>query len=1110
MSKFNELVTKLREVFQIDRPELDFGVYRILNARADEINEYLEKRLKEKVEQALASGHAANIDHLTNDLKKAEQAATDAGFDPAESPKVKELKAKITQASGGNAEHENAVFSHLLTFFSRYYDNGDFISQRRYKGDTYAIPYAGEEVMLHWANKDQYYIKSGENFSNYSFKLEDGRVVHFRLVAADTAKDNRKDNDKERRFVLAEHKLITRIDDEVSEYEDEILPVEEMSKKDSDGKETKELIIRFEYKAMLKGNKQDKLVEAAVSAVLADGAVASRWLDLSKREPTEKNPRRTLLEKHLTNYTTKNTADYFIHKNLGKFLRGELDFYIKNEVMHLDDVQNAEAFSDIEKNLRMIQCLRSIALDLITFLAQLEDFQKKLWTKKKFVTETNFLISIDNIESGDLLNLVASNDKQWKEWKSLGLVNNFPEDRLLYLKENKRLIVDTALFEENFKNKILSSYIDVQESLGGLLINSENLQAMNLLCKSLNEKIRVIVTDPPYNSGGNDFLYKDSFRNSSWLAMMNDRLDKARELLSSDGAIFVHIDDKDEDNRVSHRLMNLVEDKFGFRNYLDNLIWGKNTTHNDAKTFSHNHEYILAFAKDRVKAAANHDMFRESKPGYAEVTALVHELNKEFPSLHEVQDVVRNLYKEQAKKYKAECIEQGLEWNDEIKKNNPWKGITQYKHADYRDKLGNWVSEDQAKNINAEIWIWREDNPSWPNANSLTSSHKDPESNEFRFYKPLHPETGQPCGHPERGWLWRKTVNPEKPDVLSFDTLNRQHLIAYGKDENKKPQIKRFLKNVGTNVVKSLFNDFTDGEKELSNIIGTRGSFPNPKPTTIARRLIEISTDHGDTVLDLFAGSGTTAHAVLQQNYIDEKERKFVLIEMGHHFTETLLPRIKKCSFSTQWKDGKSLSKGHQNVFFKYITLESYEDTLNNLQLKRPKADLFDNNPELKDNYLLNYMLDVESRGSLLSSDDFKKPFDYTMKIAVDSAGAFEEQKVDLVETFNYLIGLTVKHIDAQPERGFVTVTGTLPSGETCLVLWRDCEKIDYDGLSKLCDKLALNPADNEFDVVYINGDHNIPTVLTQTAEEGGETRVLKLRQIEPEFLERMFAEEEI
>jgi len=91
-----------------------------------------------------------------------------------------------------------------------------------------------------------------------------------------------------------------------------------------------------------------------------------------------------------------------------------------------------------------------------------------------------------------------------------------------------------------------------------------------------------------------------------------------------------------------------------------------------------------------------------------------------------------------------------------------------------------------------------------------------------------------------------------------------------------------------------------------------------------------------------------------------------------------------------------------------------------------------------------------------------------------------------------------------------VTVTGTLPSGESCLVLWRDCDVLDYEGISKLCDKLAINPADNEFDVVYINGDHNIPTVLTQTAEEGGATRVLKLRQIEPEFLERMFSVEDV
>ena len=119
--------------------------------------------------------------------------------------------------------------------------------------------------MLHWANKDQYYTKSGEHFSNYSFQLEDGRTVHFRLVAADTAKDNRKDNDKERRFALVLPKTVVRVDENRDEYQEKLLPVEEVS--GSDG--NKELIIRLEYAAQPKGTKQDELVNQAVETVLA-------------------------------------------------------------------------------------------------------------------------------------------------------------------------------------------------------------------------------------------------------------------------------------------------------------------------------------------------------------------------------------------------------------------------------------------------------------------------------------------------------------------------------------------------------------------------------------------------------------------------------------------------------------------------------------------------------------------------------------------------------------------------------------------------------------------------------------------------------------------------
>jgi len=275
-----------------------------------------------------------------------------------------------------------------------------------------------------------------------------------------------------------------------------------------------------------------------------------------------------------------------------------------------------------------------------------------------------------------------------------------------------------------------------------------------------------------------------------------------------------------------------------------------------------------------------------------------------------------------------------------------------------------------------------------------------------------------------------------------------------------------------------------------------------------------MSSTESSYVLDYFAGSGTTGHAVINLNRADKGHRKYILVEQGDYFDAVLKPRIQKVVYSEGWKNGKATSPetGISHVF-KVLKLESYEDTLNNLNLVRTEQQisLLESLPEsTQEDYLLRYMLDIESRGSLLSVEQFKKPFDCKLKVTVDSAGAYEERTIDLVETFNYLIGLRVKHIDFQMAKGFVTITGYLPTGEKTLVLWRDLEQVDYDALNKLCDTLAINPADSEFDVVYINGDHNIPAVFTSTEAEGGITKTLKIRQIEPEFLSRMFDVEDV
>lgn len=1017
MSKYDDLVAKLKEIFQIDRPELDFGVYRILNARAGEINDYLDNRLKARVQEALVNSGNANLEQARKELDEAEKNAQSLGMNPDDVPKVRELRQRIAELSAGSVEHENSVFSHLLTFFSRYYDSGDFISRRYFKGDTYAIPYAGEEVVLHWANKDQYYTKSGENFANYSFRLADGRAVHFRLVAADTAKDNRKDNDKERRFVLIERQTRVMTDDDGDEYDEELLPVEEVND---------ELVLRFEYRPMPKGSKQDDLVNKAVQAVLWSDTVKSRWLDLARREPTEKNPQRTLLEKHLTTYTQKNSADYFIHKDLGGFLRRELDFYIKNEVMNLDDVQNAEKFADIEKNLRMIQCLRAIALDLITFLAQLEDFQKKLWEKKKLVVAAHYCITLDRVikDAPELLDTIVANERQWEQWDKLGMLGKGATRNGNYLKDYPFLMVDTALFERTFKDKLLGAIGNLEESLDGLLVHGDNFQALNLLQERYLEQVKCVYIDPPYNTNSTPILYKNEYKHSSWASLMQDRLSLSMTFLKTDGVKTVAIDDSEMAN------LSFVMEEIAPAYRLSRIAVVHNPKGSITKDFNRVHEYALFLTK-------------ADKKGYIARTL-------------EANDTPRKMRR----------------WGENSLRTARRLSFYPIYVKDGKVTRIGTVPEDEfhpsSKNVvleNGEVEIWPID------------------------------QDGV-----ERRWnfgLDSITSNLDRVAVLNVDG----QLDLFVTHEQTVP------KTVWTG---GEFDAGKYGNTLLIDLIGEK-KFDFPKSINLVKRCVHISSDSDNKpiILDYFAGSGTTGHAVINLNREDSGKRKYILVEQGEYFDTVLKPRIQKVVYSADWKDGKATAPetGISHAF-KVLKLESYEDTLNNLELRRSaeQQSLLEGlGQEAKDDYLLRYMLDIEGRGAILSVDSFRKPFDCTLKVAVDSAGAWEERTIDLVETFNYLIGLKVKQIDSLREWGIVMVQGTLPTGEKTLVLWRDCEQVDYEALNRFCDSHDINPRDSEFEVVYINGDHNIPSVLTTTEEEGGITKVLKLRQIETEFLSRMF-----
>lgn len=1048
MSQLAELTAKLKEIFQINRADLDFGIYRILNTRSQEIERYLSQTLPQAVKTALGANQSEQITQWQTELAALQKTLEDAGVPLESSKKYQELQSKIEQAKKGGTDHETAVYRHLLTFFSRYYDEGDFISQRRYKGDTYAVPYAGEEVLLHWANKDQYYTKSGENFSNYRFTLDDGRTVLFRLNHADIAKDNRKDNDAKRLFTLATAQTIERENDEGEIETLEIHPVSQSA----DGQT---LTILFDYKPFEKSAKQEKALEQDLKALLAHELLQTAWSALADRSPTEKNPNRTVLEKHLSDYTQKNTADYFIHKDLGGFLRRELDFYIKNEVMHLDDIQSAQAFAHIEANLRLIQTLRTIAHEIIDFLAQLENFQKKLWLKKKFVAGCHYLITLNHIPE-KFHETIFANVKQREQWQHLFAVKDLPSSDLILSDDaNDYLVVDTSLFPAEFQSELLTAlsaeFSDgIDAHINGTLIHSDNFQALNLLQARYREQVKCIYIDPPYNTSASEIIYKNGYKHSSWLSLIQDRIHLSKILMNSSGIFTLAIDDF-ELSKVSLCL----EEVFSQENHLATVPVRSNP-HGRAMAagFSLNHEYSV---------------FYQNSPN-STVGRIPRDDNKlsRYPEKDELGIFT---------------------WIN-------FRGTGANTRRIDRPKLFYPViANTKEMSIRIPDLIWNSDSNSWDYDKNILE-------NEIVIL-PID------SNNEERVWSlgWERAK-----EYVNTDVILKESSGTYQINRKYRPNQEGALPATWWQDAK--YSATESGTKVVKEILGSRENFSYPKSIYLVEDCLRVADNtKSGLVLDYFGGSGTTAHAVINLNREDKGNRQYILVEQGEYFDTVLKPRVQKVIYSQEWKDGKPVPdkvSGSLNgvpQIVKVLKLESYEDTLNNLELRR--SDLFGKLPEQAQNdYLLHYMLNIESRDSLLNVSHFAKPFDYQLKIATNSAGAFDEKNIDLVETFNYLIGATVIGVDdKRSEQGFVAVECRLPNQHTdekTLIFWRDCERIGYDELQKHFDRLGVNPADSEYSQVYVNGDHTLETVW-----DGEQNGSLKIRSIEAEFLALMFAGDE-
>lgn len=1054
MSNFEKLRRLLEELFQLDQADLDFGIYRIMNQKRDEIVTFLDKDLLPQVKESFSHYKSADKATLQKELDKLVENVTSAGMNPDESPKVQDLRTQIADSAVDVTALEHEVFSHLYTFFRRYYHEGDFISQRRYKEGVYAIPYEGEEVKLYWANHDQYYVKSSEYLRDFRFQCsvfsvqEDGsqakeqRRVSFKLVSGSTEQDNKKEQaGKERRFMLCE-------DDPVIE-------------------ENGELVIRFEYKPHEDKAKQDALNQQAVETVLSllntencqlkteSLKTAATWHDaLAQFAPTAKNKERTLLAKHLAAYTARNTFDYFIHKDLGGFLRRELDFYIKNEVMHLDDIEH-DTVPRVEQYLSKIKVIRKIAHKIIQFLAQLENFQKKLWLKKKFVVETNYCITLDQVPE-ELYEEITANDAQREEWVRLFAIDEIEKDlngpgysvplTTGFFKAHRSLPLDTANFPRSLVDRLVSSFQDLADETDAIVVRGENFNALSLLTPRYRQSIKCVYNDPPYNTGRDGFSYKDTYQHSSWLAMFQDRLALASNLLADDGTILTSIND------IEQPILRLaMANEFGDDNLIANMVW-KGATDNNPTRVAVEHEYILIFAKSKSDLDA-------------------HWSTTESESKQLLLDAYNEL------KAKASSFEKLEEAFSGFAKTN-------------REALGDLYRYRRLDQNGPYAARRNMDNPGKP-------GHR---------YDVIHPKTGKPCAMPTWGWRFTEMTMRE---LLANDR------IIFGENEEKIPELKVYLKDVKFPLRSVINMDSRKGSNNLDRLFGARDVFKNPKPAELITQLLQFVASDNSTVCDFFAGSGTTGDAVIALNREDGGRRKAVLIEVDEVFENVMLPRLKKCTYSPEWKDGKPVRSASPEEIergpriTKYIRLESYDDALNNLEMKRTdqQGSLLAEDDDLREQYILSYMLDVESRGSqsLLNVESFRNPDEYKLK--VERNGETQLVNVDLVETFNWLLGLTVKHIDVIPlkkgQTGVRVVEGTNPDGERVLVLWRNLDEIDNDALDKWFAKQDYNTKEQVYDLFYVNGDNNLENLRRPD-------QTWKVRLIEEEFQRLMFDVEDV
>ncbi|MDR1120468.1 MAG: site-specific DNA-methyltransferase [Dysgonamonadaceae bacterium] len=416
----------------------------------------------------------------------------------------------------------------------------------------------------------------------------------------------------------------------------------------------------------------------------------------------------------------------------------------------------------------------------------------------------------------------------------------------------REAIVTANLPTTNTLRPVREDSVDF-DNTGNLYIEGDNLEVLKILQESYFGKIKMIYIDPPYNTG-NDFVYRDNFivdketelfesgqideysrrlvanpeasgrYHSDWLSMMYPRLKLARNLLTDDGAILINMDEHEIAN-----LLRMLEEIFGENNDLGTIVWDKRNPKGDARGIAYQHEYIIAFSK-------NKDIFLNST-----------ELLRPKKNAQAILDKAKSLFSNvEAGKFALEKI------NNEF--------------SIWINSQKDFAGGERAYNkIDAGGNVYQSVSMAWPN------KKKAPE--EY-FIPLLHPLTGKECPIPSRGWR-----NPPQ----TMKKLLDEDKILFGEDETSQPRRKYLLsENMDENLPSLLYHGGSD--VDLLEKLGI--PFDTPKVTGLCAEHIKSFTKVDDIILDFFSGSATIAHAVMELNAKDGGNRKYIMIQLPEQTDE--------------------------------------------------------------------------------------------------------------------------------------------------------------------------------------------------------------------------------